>query len=456
MFESTRRFLAQQARVQGRYTLTVLSLIGIGWIGHTSHWSMGEWSGGSEDADRFPEFRAPDSRDSLQSVPARTRMANERTVEMQESVIELAEVQQVRLHHEVLASASVEYDQHRVVEVSSLVSGTIFRIERFWGQEIKAGDVLAYIEAGEVGRAKGEFAKALFEKRTRDQTLQRLHHSRDSLPVRQIVEAEAASQNARVALMIAEQSLINLGFKLKSASFEHLAEEEILFELRWLGIADDAREELESTTSSSNLLPIRSPTEGIVIGRDASLGEIVSPERPFIKIADVRKMWIVLDIRKEDAHDVRLGQSITFDPDGNGHDVVGTISWISTEVDAKTRTLSVRAEVENPRSTSDDDNSLEQFVLRANMFGQGKVTTRQPFDGLAVSRDALHHIHGETVLFVQRHDQPFEAITVRTGTSVNGLVEITGDVQAGSKVAAKGSQLLKSDLILNRQLGLNR
>ena len=88
--------------------------------------------------------------------------------------------------------------------------------------------------------------------------------------------------------------------------------------------------------ATANLLPLLAPFDGIVIGQDIVNGEVVSTERMAIEIADMSHMVIKMNVREESAAQLKLGQPITF----TAADAVvsGAISWISTEVDIKTRT----------------------------------------------------------------------------------------------------------------------
>src|SRR5260370_25099537 len=89
-------------------------------------------------------------------------------------------------------------------------------------------------------------------------------------------------------------------------------------------------------------------------------------------------MWWPLDLRVEDAKLIALGQEVRFWPDG-GKEARGRITWVSTEADQKTRTLKVRASLDNSESR-----------LRANTFGSGKAILREESQALVVPNTALH------------------------------------------------------------------
>lgn len=61
----------------------------------------------------------------------------------------------------VSAPAEIGYDQTRVAHLSSRAPGAVFRVFKRIGDPVKAGDLLALVEAGEVGKAKSELRQAV-------------------------------------------------------------------------------------------------------------------------------------------------------------------------------------------------------------------------------------------------------------------------------------------------------
>ena len=117
--------------------------------------------------------------------------------------------------------------------------------------------------------------------------------------------------------------------------------------VKFLGLPDSLVETLDAKMATANLLPLPSRRSmEVVIGQDIVNGEVVSTERMAVEIADMSQMVIKMSVREESAAQLKLGQPITF----TAADAVvsGAISWISTEVDIKTRTVEVRSIVENP------------------------------------------------------------------------------------------------------------
>ena len=143
-----------------------------------------------------------------------------------------------------------------------------------------------------------------------------------------------------------------------------------------------------------------------MIGRAIVVGEVVSPSEATFVVADVRRMWILLDVRKEDANLVRLGQNVAFSADGIPGQVQGQIDWISTEVDQYARTLQVRAEVNNPSLDSASPASTgadqgERRLLRARTFGTGEIRIRDNPQAVVVPSEAVQFDGVSHIVFVR-------------------------------------------------------
>jgi RND family efflux transporter MFP subunit len=242
--------------------------------------------------------------------------------------------------------------------------------------------------------------------------------------------------------MNAEQALVNLGFDISIADFEKLDDAARASRIRTLGLSDEALAGTDPQRVTSNLIPIRAPFDGLVIGREAVVGEIVEAGRQIFEVADVSKMWVVLFVSKEDASRVAVGQPIRFHPDGAATECESEISWISTAVDDETRTLEVRAEINGQASQS----------LRANTYGSGRIELARVGTAVVVPSQSVQWDGSRWVVFVPAGETAFAAQPVSPGLRQGDHVEIKGDFAGGppKQVVAEGSHLLKSKIMLDK------
>jgi cobalt-zinc-cadmium efflux system membrane fusion protein len=357
--------------------------------------------------------------------------------------IEPRRVEQAPIIEAITANGEVTYDQVHFARLSSRLPGTVWHVTKQVGDPVQRGEVLALVDAAEVGRAKAEFLQALVHLDLKSTALASLRQASGAVPERQIVEMEAALRETEIRLQTAEQALVNLGLPVQAEDFKGLSSEESRRRVQLLGLPQDMVARLEPRRTTTSLLPVVAPLDGIVVNREVVAGEVVDSTKLLFVVADVRRMWLTLSLRQEDASRVALGQKVRFRPDGSSEESRGEIRWISTAVDDKTRTLKVRADLDNPGGR-----------LRANMFGQGEIILREEKNALVVPSEAVHWEGDCHVVFVRdKHyfvegsPKVFHVRTVRPGARDALNTEIIAGLLPGELVVTKGSSSLRAALL---------
>jgi cobalt-zinc-cadmium efflux system membrane fusion protein len=258
-------------------------------------------------------------------------------------------------------------------------------------------------------------------------------------------EAEAALRAAQIRLLSAQQALVNLGLPVRAEEIKQLSTAEIADRMQFLGLPESIRKGFDPRTTTGNLLPVVAPQEGVVVAREAVAGEVVDAARVLFIVADARQMWLTLNVRLEDAKSLALGQPVLFRPDGGREEARGQVTWISTEVDERSRTVQVRADLANPAGR-----------LRAFTFGTGKIVLREEKQVVVVPSEALHWEGCCHVVFVRDKDfltegapKVFHVRKVRPGAKDDQHTEIIAGVLPGEIVAAAGSGVLRGELLKN-------
>src|SRR5262249_16910057 len=295
--------------------------------------------------------------------------------------IDVAPVKQAPMSEWVSANGEISYDQTRVASLSAPVPGKVWRVEKELGQPVAKGEVLALVEAAEVGKAKEEFLKALAEVDLQSKNVEAVESlsSRGGARDVEVRQTQTALRVAQIRLGAAEQALVNLGLPIRSADVGKLKPQELAQRVQFLGLAESIPQALDPKTITANLLPVRAPLDGVVVSRKpAVVGEIVDASKTLFVIADTRLMWLTLHVRFEDANSLKVGQAVRFRPDGGGEEAAGKVSWISTAADEKTRTVEVRALLPNSAGR-----------LRANTFGAGRIILREEPKATVVPSEAV-------------------------------------------------------------------
>ncbi len=428
----------------GLSLLTTAALVAVGWFGHATHWTfgLGGHHAGPHGAHAPVATAEPRPGQADGSVRFPSQDALERTG------IELVPVEQRPMVSELVVHGVVAYDERRIAQLSTRVPGSIWRVEKHLGDHVRKGDVLLVIDSQDVGQAKAEFLNALVVYESRREQLAILEEVKSAVMGRQLREARAALRESRNHLVNAEQALVNLGFEVTIADFEPLDDEARAARLRTIGLPPAVVAGLDADRLTSNLLPLYAPFDGVVVGREAVVGEVVEAAKPIFEVADVSTMLLVLNVSKEDAARVAIGQPVRFRPDGSADEYESTITWISTEVNEETRTLQVRAEVRNAA-----ESLAVAGGLRANTYGSGRIEVARRGTAVVVPKQSVQWDGSRWVVFVPAGEAVFLPRAVQPGVQQGDLVEIVAIAADGpplTEVVAAGSHVLKSQILLER------
>ena len=184
-------------------------------------------------------------------------------------------------------------------------------------------------------------------------------------------------------------------------------------------------------------LELKAPLDGVIIERDASVGELVGKDKEIFTISDPTDLWVIAEIKERDIGAVKVGQDASFSviayPGERFH---GNVVRAGNVVEAESRTLEVRIEVQN-----------REGKLKPGMFADVEIITDVIHGVIVISDAALQTDENNQIVFVSLGDLRFEKRVVKLGLERGGRVQVLGGVKEGEKVVTEGSFILKSELL---------
>ena len=181
-------------------------------------------------------------------------------------------------------------------------------------------------------------------------------------------------------------------------------------------------------------ITLYSPATGYVTDRKAFPQLKVMPETDLYTIVDLSHVWIVADVFEYEAPNVRLGETarVSFQvlP---GRTFMAHVNYIQPEVDAVTRTLKVRLDVDNPNGALKPD-------MYADVEFQVNLTAK-----LMVPAEAVLDSGERKTVFVDRGNGYFEPRQVTTGERADGRIQILSGLRQGERVVTSGNFLIDSE-----------
>lgn len=125
-------------------------------------------------------------------------------------------------------------------------------------------------------------------------------------------------------------------------------------------LVHEAQQRLEMARIRLGYTVLRAPFSGVVLVRQAELGEVASPGTPIITLADLRNVWLRVYLPETELGKIRWGQAVDIRTDSYPNKIYhGRVAVISsqaeftpksvqTEQERVTLVYEVRIDVENP------------------------------------------------------------------------------------------------------------
>jgi RND family efflux transporter MFP subunit len=200
-----------------------------------------------------------------------------------------------------------------------------------------------------------------------------------------------------------------------------------------------ARDALSGVSQMESYLNITTPFDGIVTTRNLHPGALIGPASgqagspPILQIVDDTRLRLVVPVPEAEVGEMKVGQEVSFTvPAYPGQTFKAPIQRISREVDQSTRTMPVELDVLN----RDARVSPGSFTTVSWPLERTYATLFVPTS--AVTTDQQH-----TFVIRVRNDKA-EWVTVQTGQTVNGQIEVFGDLTAGEEVVKTASDAIRA------------
>lgn len=184
---------------------------------------------------------------------------------------------------------------------------------------------------------------------------------------------------------------------------------------------------------SARRFALTAPIDGTVVQADITAGQQVDTAVSLFTIADLSTVWVEAPVFEGDLDKIDATSPAPMRRSGETplpqHLWTGTPIYAGVVVDPVKRTASLLYEVNN----SDGQLKLGMSVTVALPAGPGQQAVMAPETAV------LENGGGKGMVYVQRKAEVFSEKEVTLGIRQDGLVEITGGVQAGDKLVVTGA-----------------
>lgn len=315
----------------------------------------------------------------------------------------------------------------RKAAISTKATGRLEWLGVQEGSRVRAGQVIARLESQDVGAARDSAiasvtaAKANLEQgeaemRDADSAYKRAQdlYARKFISESSLDTARARSEKARAAVS-----------SLKAA----------------IGVAEA---NVRSASVSVEQTLIRAPFDGIVLTKNANVGDIITPfssaadsKGAVVNMADLETLEVEADVSEASIAKIAVGMPAEIQLDAYPDlRLLGEVSRIVPTVDRSKATLLVKVAFKEKDARALPDMSAKVgFLERAPDASERKAVT-------AVRPEAITTREGRTVVFVIDKDGKARQVPVAVARKLGDLVEISG-AKPGDKVALAPPEKLK-------------
>jgi len=108
---------------------------------------------------------------------------------------------------------------------------------------------------------------------------------------------------------------------------------------------ESARAALKMAEITLSYTSLKAPFDGVILVRQAELGEVVSPGAAIVTLADINHVWLRAYVNEPDIGKIRLGEKVTVTTDSYpGKEYPGRISFISEAAEFTPKSVETHAE----------------------------------------------------------------------------------------------------------------
>jgi membrane fusion protein, multidrug efflux system len=311
---------------------------------------------------------------------------------------------------------------YEIVEVYPKVTGFVKWIKVDRGSRVKAGELIAQLEAPELIAQQSEAqAKVQSAESQLGATEARLASDQSTY---EKLKAAAVTPGvvAKNDLIVAEKAAQAAAAQMKAAQDNVSA----------------AKQSLQSITEIEKYSQVRAPFDGIVTERNVHPGALVGAAGgpgasvPMVKVQTIARLRLVVPVPENYVAGIPEGTKVSFAvPAYPGQTFTGTVARISHAVDEKTRTMPVEIDVMNSSGR-----------LASGTFTDVLWPVERPQPTLFVPSSAVASTL-ERIFVVRIDNGVAEWVDVKTGATNGNLTEVFGDLRAGDTVALHGTDEMR-------------
>jgi len=203
--------------------------------------------------------------------------------------------------------------------------------------------------------------------------------------------------------------------------------------LKLLGMPDAVIRHVEQTGQAQTTVTITAPIAGVIQTLEARAGMTIATGMTLAQINALRTVWLSVAVPEATGANVVVGDTLTAQFAAAGDRVEGRVIAVLPQTEMASRTLVVRAELDNPEGR-----------LRPGQYAQVHLRSAPAVAVLTIPSEAVIRSGTRTAVIRADHNR-FQPVDVQTGRESGGRTEILSGLQEGEQIVASGQFLIDSE-----------
>ena len=201
-------------------------------------------------------------------------------------------------------------------------------------------------------------------------------------------------------------------------------------------VTDDALAEMENGSEPLRTISFAAPVGGEIMGKQVAEGSFVKAGSPVMKIVDISKTWLVVDIYEQDVPWIEVGTPATVElPYNPGFIYEGVIDYIYPMLDANLKTAQARIIL-----PSGDDSPF-----KPGMFATVTLEGRSENPSVTVPSEALLRDGEQEFIILSLGEGMFRPVRIRSGIESGGRVQVLDGLEGGETIVSSAQFLIDSE-----------
>jgi len=320
----------------------------------------------------------------------------------------------------ISTEGQIAADDDLTVQITPPFSGRVVSVPVKAGDHVVKGQTLLTAQASEVAQAQSDLATAT---------------ANLAAAQTQLATAKANAERQQALLKIdgaavkdVQQALSDLAtaeatYRGDQAALKAVDERIAILNVKSL-----------QPTATAGVVGLPAPISGVVTARAVGPGQYLNSTAngattPIFTLSDLSKVWLVANVREDDAGRLRVGQPLDMHvaafPDRT---FKATVDYVAPTIDPTTRRLPVRAVIANLDG-----------ALKPAMFADFAIKTGPDQTAVAVPTAAVIFEGDKARVWIAGAHRSLGLREIKTGRTSDGEVEVLSGLSPGDEVVVSGA-----------------